>query len=91
MLMRRTRILVNGAVYHITVKVNGGRMIFDEFPEARVLLMQYMQRALKKFNFTLVNFSINLYPSFRPPVVALHFLLNSRLINVYNRRVYGEF
>jgi hypothetical protein len=45
MLMRMMRILINGAVYHVTVKVNGGRMIFDEFPEARVLLMWYMEKA----------------------------------------------
>jgi len=55
--MRRNRILINGADYHVTARVNRGEKIFLA-QEDRELFLKILKRAKKKFNFEVKNFSI---------------------------------
>ena len=55
--MRRNRILVDNAEYHVTARINRGEKIFLA-REDRDLFMEILKRARKKFNFALKNFCI---------------------------------
>jgi putative transposase len=56
--MRALRVKINGAAYHIVIKVNNGAIVFKDYPEASLLFLQYAERALKKYDFSLINFCI---------------------------------
>ena len=55
--MRRRRVLLEGAEYHVTARINRGEKIFLA-QEDRELFMDILKRAKKKFNFSLKNFCI---------------------------------
>ena len=55
--MRRNRVLLEGAEYHVTARINRGEMVFLA-QEDRELFMATLRRAKKKFNFVLKNFCI---------------------------------
>jgi putative transposase len=55
--MRKNRILIEGAEYHVTAKINRSENIFLS-EEDRVLFMSVFRRAKKKYNFTISNFCI---------------------------------
>ena len=55
--MRRNRLLLEGAEYHVTARINRGEKIFL-VREDRDLFMDVLKRAKKKFTFSLKNFCI---------------------------------
>jgi len=55
--MRRRRLLLDGAEYHVTARINRGEPIFLA-PEDRELFMDTLRRAKKKYNFVIKNFSV---------------------------------
>ena len=55
--MRRARILYLNAEYHVTARINRGEFIFDSV-EVKNMFLFTVQRAKKKYNFRLRNFSI---------------------------------
>jgi len=55
--MRKRRVLLEGAEYHVTARINRGEKIFL-VPEDRDLFIDTLKRAKKKFNFSLKNFCI---------------------------------
>ena len=55
--MRRRRILLEGAEYHVTARINRGEKIFLT-PEDRELFMKIFKRAKKKFSFSIKNFCV---------------------------------
>ena len=55
--MRRNRQLLEGAEYHVTVRINRGEKIFL-VQEDRELFMAIFKRAKKKFTFSIRNFCI---------------------------------
>jgi len=57
MYMRKNRILLDGADYHVTARINRGEKIFL-LREDRELFMEILKRAKKKFNFSIKNFCI---------------------------------
>lgn len=55
--MRKPRELVNGAIYHVTMRANRKEMIFD--PRViRELYMEILNRAKRRYFFTIDNFII---------------------------------
>ena len=55
--MRRNRVLIDKAEYHVTAKINRGEKIFL-IQESRELFLDIIKRAQKKFSFSLKNFCI---------------------------------
>lgn len=55
--MRTNRKLLEGAEYHVTARVNRGEKIFLA-PEDRELFMGILNRAKKKYSFSLKNFCV---------------------------------
>lgn len=55
--MRKNRLLLDGADYHVTARINRGEKIFL-VREDRELFMDILKRAKKKFDFSLKNFCI---------------------------------
>ena len=55
--MRRNRILIEGAEYHVTARINRGEKIFL-VQEDRDLFINTLIRAKKKYNFSVKNFCI---------------------------------
>ena len=55
--MRRARILYTNAEYHVTARINRGEFIFDSV-EVKNLFLSTVQRAKKKYDFRLRNFTI---------------------------------
>jgi len=55
--MRRNRVLLEGAEYHVTARINRGEKIFLA-EEDKELFMAILKRAKKKFVFSLKNFCI---------------------------------
>jgi len=55
--MRHRRILLEGAEYHVTARINRGEKIFLA-QEDRELFMDILKRTKKKFNFSIKNFCI---------------------------------
>jgi len=55
--MRKNRMLLEGAEYHVTARINRGEMIFLNRDD-REFFMEILKRAKKKFSFSLKNFCI---------------------------------
>jgi len=55
--MRHTRILQDGACYHVSAQINKKEMILDVF-SAKKLFMDVLQRAKAKYKFRVENFTI---------------------------------
>jgi REP element-mobilizing transposase RayT len=55
--MRKLRQLSKDATYHVTSKINRDENIFDE-EEFKILFLDVVKRAKKKYDFELKNFSI---------------------------------
>jgi len=55
--MRKPRILLEGATYHVTAKINRGEHIFEP-DEIKNLFLRIIKRAKKKYKFSLKNFVI---------------------------------
>ena len=55
--MRKPRILQEGAIYHVTSKINRGEHIFES-DEIKKLFMGIIKRAKKKYRFSIKNFVI---------------------------------
>ena len=55
--MRQNRHLEPKAIYHVTARINRGERIFNE-AAMRILFMDYLKRAKKKFPFAIYNFCV---------------------------------
>ena len=55
--MRKNRMLLEGAEYHVTARINRGEKIFSS-QENRELFIGILKRAKKRFNFSIKNFCI---------------------------------
>ncbi len=55
--MRRTRTLATDATYHVTMRTNGKKHTLLD-PKTKELYLQTLNRAKKKYNFTIYNFCI---------------------------------
>ncbi|MDR1949610.1 MAG: transposase [Spirochaetaceae bacterium] len=55
--MRKLRELQQGAEYHVTARINRGEMVFSP-REEKVLFIQVIKRAKKKYKFQIKNFCI---------------------------------
>lgn len=55
--MRKPRILVEDAWYHVTARANRGEMLFEE-EAARDLFILFIDRAKKRYRFSIANFCV---------------------------------
>jgi putative transposase len=55
--MRKPRLLLEGAWYHVTARVNRGEMLFDR-DEVKELFLVLLTRAKKRYKFQVMNFCI---------------------------------
>lgn len=55
--MRKPRILIEGAWYHVTARVNRGEMLFDR-GIIRDLFLALLARAKKRYRFQVINFCV---------------------------------
>jgi len=55
--MRKNRLLEQGAVYHVTARINRGEMVFIE-TAMRALFLAYVKQVKKRHSFAIYNFCI---------------------------------
>jgi REP element-mobilizing transposase RayT len=56
--MRKPRELEDGADYHVTARSNRSEMLFEEDPCYKELLLQYVEKAKKKYDFEIQNICV---------------------------------
>ena len=55
--MRKKRVFLDGAMYHVTSRTNGKEKIFEHKP-GKVIMMGVLKKAKEKYGFTVSNFCI---------------------------------
>jgi len=55
--MRKKRVFLDGAMYHVTSRTNGREKVFEHKP-GKVIMMAVLKEAKEKYGFTVSNFCI---------------------------------